>query len=437
MAGLEIISPTIRRLRAQVLAKRPNAVRSFWERMEHNGTPIVERVGRSPHERLLTFVWRGERGTRTVGLRSMLAGDAPTETLLSRLPGTNVWFRTYAVHDDLRDPYTFAIDEPLRAPVDLRERTLWRDRNVRDPFNPQTLPHARDRCYPKDVYLDNPVTESLVELPGAPRHSEGVSRPGVAPGRVEEHIIRSAHLKEDRRVWVHIPAGVSPRQSDLRVAVFFDGFVYLRMMPGATILDNLVAAHRIPPTISVFIDSKWFLKERLRDLCKFHPPFGKFLVRELLPWVRRNYGVHLRPERTMLVGLSCGGVAALHWAATYPTHFRLVLSQSGSMFMWVPPEKEPGMVIHKLIASPRLPLRVWMDVGKLEGNYAVPWGMTVLGGNRHLRDVLRLKEYDLTYREYNASHHPQCWKESLIDGMVELLGTPPRGEPRRRGNPGR
>lgn len=435
-SDLEITSPTIRRLRAAVSGARPHAVRDFWARMERDGTPIVERVRGSPHELLLTFVWRGKRGTQTVGLRSSLGVDTPTESLLTRLPGTNVWFRTYSVPDDLRDTYTFVIDEPLRSPVDRQEMIRWRDRKHHDPFNPRKLPHARDPWYPKDLYLDNPVIDSLVELPGAPRHAEVIPIPDVVPGQIEEHVIRSTFLNDERRVWVHTPAGVSPQSPNLHVVLFFDGFVYLRMIPGATILDNLVAAHRVPPTLSVFIDPKWFLKERLRDLGKFHPPFGKFLVRELLPWLARSYRVRLRPEQTMLVGCSAGGLAALHWAATYPTHFRLVLSQSGAVYMWVPPDQEPGAVIRKMIDSPRLPLRIWMDVGKLEGNYPVPWGMTVLGGNRHLRDVLRLKGYELTYREYNSSHDPQCWKESLVDGMVKLLGTQTRGEPRRRGNPG-
>lgn len=415
-------SPTIRKLSTAVADGRINAEDEFWKRLSRDGSPIVERDSESPHSSLVTFVWRGKPGTRTVGLRAMLAGDAPTETLLARLPGTNVWYRTYAVQDDLRDTYAFAIDEPLREAKDRQEMLSWRDRRLHDPFNPRVLPPIRDPRYPKDGYLDNPSTTSLVELARAPRHSEVMVDPRVVSGRVEEHEIPSSELGEDRRVWVHIPSGVSPDQAGLNVAVFFDGFVYLRKLPGATILDNLVASHRIPPTLSVFIDAKWFLKERLRDLCKFHAPFGRFLVRELLPWLRRTYGVLPSPERTALVGSSCGGVAALHWAATYPSHFRLVLSQSGSMYMWVPPDDEPGTLIRKFIAGPRLPFRIWMDVGKLEGNYAMPWGMTVLGGNRHLRDVLLLKKYDLVYREYNSSHVPECWKESLVDGLVELLG---------------
>jgi enterochelin esterase family protein len=46
---------------------------------------------------------------------------------------------------------------------------------------------------------------------------------------------------------------------------------------------------------------------------------------------------------------------------------------------------------------------------------------TNLWGNRHLRDVLRAKGYDVTYREVGANHDWVHWRAMLADGLMTLL----------------
>jgi enterochelin esterase family protein len=363
-----------------------------------------------------------------VGLRSPLAGYVAAESELTHLPRTNVWYRTYPVRDDLRDRYLFAVNEPSRPATDPAEEVRRMRRWRADPLNPKVIRYTGDPKHLPELPRDLTSVRSLVELPRAPHHSELSPRPGVEPGRLEEHRFRSRILKNERRIWVHVPADVEPDRSGLRVAVFFDGNVYAHVMSGPTVLDNLVASHRIPPVVSVFIG--WALGSRSPELCRPSPAFGRFLVEELLPWMERTYKVRFRPERTMLVGASCGGLSALHWAVEYPGHFRLVLSQSGSFqspdFGQVPvgvgPDEEPGRLIRTIMGRPRSPLRIWMEAGLLEGNYVLPGGTTLLAANRHMRDVLRLKGYRLRYREFNGGHCPECWRESLVDGLVDLLG---------------
>ena len=215
--------------------------------------------------------------------------------------------------------------------------------------------------------------------------------------------------------------------------MFFDGTVYAHAMSAPTVLDNLVASRRIPPILSVFIG--WGINGRSPELCRPSPAFGRFLVKELLPWIGRTYQVRLRPEGTMLVGASCGGLSALHWAVEYPEHFRLVLSQSGAFqapdFGQFPiglgPDEEPGHLIRTILGRRRAPLRIWMEAGSLEGNYVLPGGVTLLAANRHMRDVLDLKGYRPRYREFNGGHCPECWRENLVDGLIDLLGPSPGG----------
>jgi enterochelin esterase-like enzyme len=400
-------------------------VARFWAEMVREGTPLVEKRSGGRRDYWVTFVWRGRRGQTSVGLRAMLGGYVASLSELTRLPGTDVWYLTFPVRDDLRETYQFAINEPWRPARDSREEEEWEKRRVADPLNPRRVLYAEDPKYPHDPIKGSELAASLVELPRAPRHRELSLRWGVEPGRLEAHLVASRSLKEKRRIWVHVPAGVDPRQAGLHVALFFDGFAYSHSMPGPTIVDNLVASGRIAPVLSVFVDQLRTRVERRRDLCGSSPAFGKFVVRELLPWLRRTYGVHPQPDRTLLVGLSCGGLAALHWAAAHPERFRLVLSQSGAFQVNQPPDEEPGSLMRSMMGRPLLPLRIYMDAGLLEGNYVIPGGMTLLAANRHMRDVLRLKGYRLTYREFNGSHDFASWRETLVDGLVDLLGTVP------------
>jgi hypothetical protein len=45
---------------------------------------------------------------------------------------------------------------------------------------------------------------------------------------------------------------------------------------------------------------------------------------------------------------------------------------------------------------------------------------TNLMGNRHLRDVLRAKGYDVIYREVGGGHEWVHWRAMLADGLTAL-----------------
>jgi len=50
----------------------------------------------------------------------------------------------------------------------------------------------------------------------------------------------------------------------------------------------------------------------------------------------------------------------------------------------------------------------------------------MLDANRHLRDVLQAKGYKFRYVEFNGRHEFANWQETLGDGLIYLLGRPPK-----------
>jgi len=43
--------------------------------------------------------------------------------------------------------------------------------------------------------------------------------------------------------------------------------------------------------------------------------------------------------------------------------------------------------------------------------------------NRHVRNILRLKGYQVHYAEFSGGHDYICWRGTLADGLIALIGT--------------
>src|SRR5262252_8369276 len=64
-------SPRIERLRRDVTARTPNAVEGFWTEVRRAQGPIVEPAPGDASRELVTFVWRGDRDTKSVSVLNM------------------------------------------------------------------------------------------------------------------------------------------------------------------------------------------------------------------------------------------------------------------------------------------------------------------------------------------------------------------------------
>ncbi|GHO48348.1 alpha/beta hydrolase [Ktedonospora formicarum] len=227
------------------------------------------------------------------------------------------------------------------------------------------------------------------------------------------HRFRSALLANERRIWVYTPPGYTASGKPCDILLLLDGFCYLHVIPTPTILDNLLSEKKIPPLITVFIDSL-DAQTRLHEM-RCNPTFVHFLRHELLPWLREHYHVTSDSARTTIGGVSAGGLAAAFVAFEASDLFGKVLSQSGS-FWWGPETEREWLTTH-YAAREKRPLRFSLEVGLLERTATVDQVIA----NRHFHDMLCKKGYDVHYTEYNGGHDYLTWRESVADGLLALM----------------
>ena len=453
-------SPRLRRLQRDLGRAPKRSLARFWREIERRGTPLVEPVARNDpravggstdpdrtvtdHDHLVTLLFRGKSDVRTVEVQCSFGSKFPTR--LELLPGTDVWYRTWRLSDRFRGSYRFVVNLPERGPLSNLSWIERTRRSITDPLNPRRFLDPTD---PGDPGGPHGFASSEIVMPRAPDRAwlrEGFT--GRVQGRLVEERIESRALRRQfprpwwekrripgrhdrRRVWVYLPggegAGAGPRPVDPRnLVVFLDGFDYAHVLAAPATLEALARRGSIGPTAALFVEHGP-KNYRGVDLW-WNEPFGEFLADELLPWARGRFGwSKLSATRTVLAGASLGGQTALLWALRRPEVFGAVLSQSGSFQNAPDPfREEPNWTARWVADHPRVPIRVHLEVGLRET--VLPFGATryptILSSNRHLRDALRAKGYPLSYSEFDGGHDDGCWRQTLADGLVALLGRP-------------
>lgn len=254
---------------------------------------------------------------------------------------------------------------------------------------------------------------SALYLPGAqpePRRHRGR---GVAHGAVTRHVIddSDAIVGGRRAVHVYQPPGVGPGEA-VPMLVVLDGNEYLRRASVCEIADNLIHEGRIRPIAMALVEhhpEERFIEYACSDA------HALFLSHDVPALVRRQVTVLETPGAHGLLGASLGGVMALYTALRAPRVFGRVLAQSGAFSVDVDGAIETDLVVFDLVERlPARPLRVYLDVGAMEGLVAV---------NRRMRDALAAKGHDVTYREYAGGHNYPRWRDDLANGLVALFGS--------------
>jgi enterochelin esterase-like enzyme len=247
---------------------------------------------------------------------------------------------------------------------------------------------------------------------------------GIPHGKVSETSIRDDIYKKTRRIWVYTPAGYDARAKPYPLLVVLDGADNISAstdIPLPVMLDNLIAAKKIPPMIAVMVDN-YSGPERIADLGN-RADFGHFMADELIPWARKQWNITTDPKRVITTGSSAGGLGAMNLAFFRPDLYGNVLSQSGAF--WRGNEgsnDEPyEWLTSQVKAAPKKPINIYMEVGALETRRAVGVGPVFIEAHRRLRDALLARGYVVEYKEIaGAQHEPNHWKNALPDGLIAI-----------------
>lgn len=130
--------------------------------------------------------------------------------------------------------------------------------------------------------------------------------------------------------------------------------------------------------------------------------YGRMIIEELKPFIDREYLTKPEREFTGLGGSSLGGLVSLHLGFKRPDVFSRLAVLSPSVW-WA-----NNQIIREVaLISERLPLRIWLDIGRREGS-------RIKHQVRALKEILLANGWrnnqDLAYYEFpEARHEESAW----------------------------
>lgn len=293
---------------------------------------------------------------------------------------------------------------------------------------PESLPHDN---VPKGKVIEFTMHSSESRIyPGISRDpgTFGTADPND-PSRL---IVTTSHPAPwTRNVAVYVPAQYVPG-ARAPFIVGADGPDRLLF----TVLDNLIAAGKLPPMVAISIangggDAQG--SERGLEYDTMSGRYAEFVQKEVLPRVEREAHVRLTrdPDGRAAMGASSGGSCALAMAWYHPEWYHRVLAYSGTFInqQWPHNDSMPHGAWefheHLIPVSPQKPIRLWLEVGDRDLLNPNPMrdGMHdwVLA-NENMARVLATKGYHYQFVfARNAGHVDRATREQTLPEALEYL----------------
>ncbi len=264
-------------------------------------------------------------------------------------------------------------------------------------------------------------------------------RGGGATGDLRLHEFQSRIFRNTRFLRVWLPPGYDDADNSCRhypVLYLNDGqnlfeaatsFTGVEWQVDET-ADRLIREGAVAPMIIVGIDNAG--KDRIREYMphrSVHPMmlrvqgryYPDFLMKEVMPFLERNYRVATGPENTGLGGSSLGALIALYTATARPGVIGRLLVESPSL--WA----SHRQAIKESRAVRIWPERIYLGVGTSEGG-SVDRSRSVVDDVRELAAILRRavlseKRLRLVIKD-GAGHNEAAWAERFPEALRFLFG---------------
>lgn len=205
------------------------------------------------------------------------------------------------------------------------------------------------------------VGGKTVEMPDWKYPPESAEQKGRTYGEYRPLKFRSEVFDNERTGWIYVPAAYRKDGPPAALMVFQDGDAYKKEFVG-TVVDNLIAEGAMPVTILVLLnpgvndDGK---PNRSVEYDSLGDRYARFLDREVLPRVAKEYRLKDDPAARAIGGASSGGICAFNAAWERPDLFGRVCSHIGSFT-----NIRGGHVFPETVkAAPKKPIRVLMYDG--------------------------------------------------------------------------
>jgi predicted alpha/beta superfamily hydrolase len=260
-----------------------------------------------------------------------------------------------------------------------------------------------------------------------------------ATGDLRLHEFRSHVFHNTRFLRVWLPPGYDDSiNSARRYPVFYlnDGqklfeastsFTHIEWQVDET-ADRLIREGVIPPLIIVGLDNA--AKDRIREYMphrSLHPillrglgsRYPAFLLREVMPFIARNYRVATGAENTGLGGSSLGALIALYTITVRPNIIGRLLLESPSL--WA----SNRQMIRASRAVKCWPERIYLATGTAEAGRE-DRNQSVVDDVRELAGILRRAGLDDNHLrlviEDGATHNESSWARRFPEALRFLFG---------------
>jgi enterochelin esterase-like enzyme len=293
---------------------------------------------------------------------------------------------------------------------------------------------------PESMYLPDAPQGRVIEL--TMNSADSKRYPGIArdpgtfgtpdPSDPAKLLVPTSHPAPwTRHVTVYVPANYVPG-TVLPFIVGADGTDRLLF----TVLDNLIAEHKIPAMAAISIsngggDAQG--SERGLEYDTMSGLYAEWVEKEVLPLVETQAHVTLThdPDGRATMGGSSGGSCALIMAWYHPELYHRVLTYSGTYInqQWpYNPESPHGaweFHEHLIPNSPVKPIRLWMEVGdkdlylpNLMNDGMHDWVLA----NEQMAKVLAAKGYHYQFVfAVNAGHVDHAVKQQTLPEALEYV----------------
>ena len=292
-------------------------------------------------------------------------------TQMKNVSGTDFWYFTEHFESNARLDYQIVYND-----------SIW----IIDTLNPFTIQGGFG-------------TNSEIRMPDYVP-PEGIKFITSIPhGVLEDTIFYSINLDNSRKIIIYNPPGYLNSLESYPVVLVHDGIDYLSFSKIVNVLDFLISEEKIQPLIAIFVPPVDRGPEYIDNK---QEAFTSFIIEELIPWVDSKYRTKTDPINRMIMGPSAGGNISLWIAMNHPGIFGQVAPFSPFI------ENDIQEYFSK---SEKIDLRIFLIHGIYDHLDAIQTSV------EKFLSVIKLKNYNYTYREYPEGHSWGFWRAHVGDAL--------------------